>query len=329
MRRREFIQLVGGAALAWPLATYAQQQPVSRPVIGFLCSGPADVFAPRLAALWRGLNEAGYVENKNVTMEYRWAEGQFDQLPTLAADLVRRQVNMIVTAGGGITANTAKKATSSIPIVFVMGADPERLGIVSGVNRPGGNLTGVSYLTNAIGPKRLSLLHDFVPNATVFAALVNPNNPSSDGEANAIEAAAKAVGQQLIMLHASSERDLEATFSSLSQQGIGAVVVLADPVFDDNREKIVMLATQYAVPTSFTVREFAQAGGLMSYGASQSDAYRQAGVYAGRVLKGEKPADLPVLQPTKFEFVINLKTAKALGLTVPPSIIAIADEVIE
>jgi len=326
LKRREFMVLLGGAAATWPLAARAQQP--TMPVIGLLSGTNRE--ASRLDAIWRGLNEAGYVEGRNVAIEYRWAEGRLDRLPALAADLVRRRVAVIVAIRSAAAALAAKAATATIPIVFSIGGDAVKLGLVSSLNRPGGNITGTTFLYNTLAPKRLELLHELVPNAAVIGLLVNPKNPASESETSDTQAAARALGLKLIVQNASSSHDIDAAFTSFVQHRVDALTFAADAVFLDNcRDQLVALAARHAVPTMYFAREFTDAGGLMSYGGDMPDAYRLTGVYAGRILKGEKPADLPTQQATKVELIINLKTAKALGITVPLPLSGRADEVIE
>jgi putative ABC transport system substrate-binding protein len=325
IRRRDFITLLGGAG-AWPLAARAQQP--KTPVIGYLNGSSPDLSAPSLAAFRQGLKEAGYVEGENVAIEFRWAEDHNDRMPMLAADLVRRQVNVIAT-GGSPAALAAKAATTTIPIVFQTGVDPVAMGLVANLNRPSGNLTGVTTLGSELGPKRLELLHDLVPTATNIALLVNPTNPDAETQSRGAQAAAGTLGLQLHVLRASAERDFDTVFATLLKLRPSALVIGADPFFISRREQIGALALRHAVPAIYQFREFAAAGGLMSYGSSLTDSVRLAGVYTGRILRGEKPADLPVQQSTKVELIINLKTAKALGLAVPLALLTRADEVIE
>jgi putative ABC transport system substrate-binding protein len=327
MKRREFISLIGGAAAAWPLAARTQQQP-AMPVVGFLHFGPPGPFANQVAAFHQGLNETGYVEGQNVAIAYRWAEGHYDRLTALADDLVSRKVD-VITAIGPPCASAAKHATSTIPIVFTTGNDPIRDGLVASLARPGGNLTGVSILAVELVPKRLELLSELVPQARVFGLLVNPTNGYSEPMIRDAQAAAGAKGVQLKILNASTQTEIDTALANLASLRVDALVIGDDPFFVAQQKQLVALASRYLIPTAYQFREFAAAGGLVSYGPSLAAAIRQAGVYAGKIVKGAKPADLPVVQPTKFELVVNLKTAKALGLDVPPTLLARADEVIE
>src|SRR5450759_2789806 len=325
MQRREFITLIGGAAVAWPIGAGAQQP--TMPVVGFLRS-PSLADATHLVIAFRlGLKEAGFVEGQNVAIEYRSAENDRDKLTALVSDFTRRPVVVIV--GDNPSALVAKAVTTTVPIVFATGGDPVSDGLVASLNRPGGNVTGVSFISGVLGPKRLELLRQLVPRAKTIAMLVNPSTAETVTERSDVQAAAQAIGQQLIILDVSSDRDIETAFATFVQRGAGALLVGTGGFMFSNRERLVALAARHALPANYFLREFVVAGGLMSYGTSITDAYRQVGIYAGRILKGEKPANLPVMQPTKFELVINLKTAKALGLTVPPTLLTSADEVIE
>ena len=328
MTRREFITLLGGAAIAWPLVARAQQS--TMPVIGFLGSASSDLWASRLRTFHQGLSETGYVEGRNVAIEYRWAQGQNDHLPQMAADLGRRQVTVIAAPGSTPATLAAKAATAVIPIVFEIAADPVQLELVASLARPGGNITGVTSLNAEVGPKRLELLHELVPTATVIGLLVNPTNPNlAEPTTKNLQAAAGTLGLQVHVLHASSDAEVDAVFATLLRLRAGALVIGADPFFSSRLEQLAALTVRHAVPTVYQTREFTAAGGLMSYGASFTDTFRAVGIYTGRILRGDKPADLPVQQTTKVELFLNLKTAKALGLEVPRTLIARADEVIE
>jgi putative ABC transport system substrate-binding protein len=326
MRRREFISLLGGTVATWPVAARAQQPKM--PLIGLLSSTSADAYASRIAAFRQGLNETGYVEGRNVAIEYRWAAGKYDQLPGMAAELVRRQVDVLVAITTP-SAFAAKAATTAIPIVFEMGTDPVAAGLIASLSRPGSNLTGVSLLNVELGAKRLEVLHELVPSATVLAALLNPTNPNAETLSRELQAAADTLGVQLNIFRASTEGDFDTVFAILPRLRAGGLMIGSDPFFNSRSGQLAELAMQHAVPTIYQYRTFAAAGGLISYGGSFTEPFRQTGIYAGRVLKGEKPADLPVQQSAKVELIINLKTAKALGLTVPLSLLGRADEVIE
>jgi putative ABC transport system substrate-binding protein len=324
MKRRDFITLLGGAA-TWPATARAQQ--TALPVVGFLHNASAGAWAPFITAFRNGLSEVGYVDGQNVTIEYRWAEGRDDRVPALATELIRRPVSVIVT--NTIGAQAARAATKTIPIIFLVGTDPVKLGLVASLNRPGGNMTGVNFFNQELEAKRLGLLHELVPKAALVAVLVNPNRPDAMDQLGKVKEAVLGLGLRTHILDANTVIEIESGFASLAQQRADALIVTADPFLLSRRDQIVALAAGHAIPTIYSTHEFTDAGGLMSYGTSQTDGYRQVGVYAGRVLKGEKPADLPVMQSTKFEFLINLKTAKVLGLEVPLSLSASADRVIE
>jgi putative ABC transport system substrate-binding protein len=324
--RRELLAALGGAA-AWPLAARAQQAAI--PVIGYLSSRSPDDTAHLVAAFRRGLGENGFVEGQNVTIEYRWALGQYDWLPAMASELVRRPVAVLTTTGGEPSALAAKAATSTIPIVFAIGGDPVKAGLVASYNRPGGNATGINFQTHDMEAKRLGLLHELMPQAKVVAFLYNPKYVAAESQLHDVQQAARTLGLQIDVLHASTDNEINAAFRTMVQQRTAALILAADPFFDTRRSQLVVLAAYNMLPAIYQFREYAAAGGLMSYGIDAVDAYRQVGIYTARILKGARPVDLPVLQPTKFELVINLKTAKALGLEVPPTLSARADEVIE
>jgi putative tryptophan/tyrosine transport system substrate-binding protein len=326
VQRREFIFALGGAAATWPLKARAQQGPM--PVVGFLRPGSPEPNAHLVAAFRRGLGETGYIEGRNVAVEYRWAHND-DRLPELAAELVRLRVAVIVTPGSTAAAAAAKSATTTIPIVFSAGGDPVQTGLVASLNRPGGNVTGVSSMSGELGAKRLELLQELVPRAERFAVLVNPNNPLTTAFVTDVRTAAAAIGRQIEVLTASTSHDIDTAFASSQQKGVDALVVNPDPLFVGRRVQLATLAARYAVPAIYPFRDDAEAGGLMSYGPSNTDLVRQAGIYTGRVLKGEKPADMPILRATRFDLIINLTTAKALGLEIPPTLLVRADEVIE
>jgi putative ABC transport system substrate-binding protein len=327
MKRREFIALLGGAAAAWPMAARAQQ--AAMPVIGALFAVSAAEWEDFMVGFRRGLSESGFVEGQNVAIEYRWADGHFDSLPMMAADLVGRKVGLIFT-GGTVGVRAAMAATQTIPIVFTIGVDPIAAGFVASLNRPGGNVTGVTLISSELAPKRLELLRELVPTATKIALLVNPNNPASlRQETQGVEEAARRLGKEIIVVDAGTENELEGAFAAAVQRGAAAFLVESDPIFVSARLRIAALALRHSLPLISNDRQIVAGGGLMSYGTSIVDTFRQARTYVGRILKGEKTANMPVTQPTKFEFVINLKTAKALGIDVPPALLARADEVIE
>lgn len=328
MRRRDFIKVIAGSAVAWPFATHAQQ--AATPVIGYLDVGSSDGSAPIVAAFRKGLARTGQVEGRNVTIEYRWADGRNDRLPELAADLVRQKVTVIATPGSTAAALAAKATTTTTPIIFATGADPVAAGLISTLNRPGGNVTGVATLNAEVGPKRLELLHQIIPAASVFALLANPTNPViSEPLSRDAQASARTLGIRLHILHASNDGEIEAAFAALHGLAAGGVVIGSDQFFNSRSRQLAALALRHSLPAVYQYREFTAAGGLISYGASLTDAFELAGVYTGRILNGEKPADLPVQQSTKVELTVNLKTAKALGLTIPQSVLVAADDVIE
>jgi putative tryptophan/tyrosine transport system substrate-binding protein len=326
MRRREFITILSGA-VAWPLFARAQQRAL--PLIGFLSARSPAEAASSLGAFRQGLGEAGYFEGKNVTIEYRWAEGQYDRLPAMAAELVSRQVAVLAATGGKPSAQAAKAATGTIPIVFTIGSDPVQLGLVASLSKPGANITGVTFILPELGTKRLELLRQLIPKVSAITLLVNPNYPPSSVEIRDVQAGARSLGLQISVLNASIEPEIDTAFKTIAQQKVDALIVGADPFLVGQRDQLVRLAAHNAVPTFFPSREFVEAGGLISYGSNIANGYRQAGVYTGRILSGANPSDLPVLQPTSFSLFINLRTARALGLTVPANVLALADEVIE
>jgi ABC-type uncharacterized transport system substrate-binding protein len=327
VKRRDFITLLGGAAAAWPLVARAQQPSI--PVIGYLSSRSPDESRHLVEAFRMGLKAGGYVEGQNLAIEYRWGEGQYGRLPALAADLVRRGVAVLVTTGGEPSVLAAKAATSAIPIVFTVGGDPVKLGLVASLNRPGGNATGVSLLTTAPEAKRLGLLKELVPDAAVFGVLINPNYQEAEAQSREVQEAGRALGRRIQIANAGSDKELGTAFAALVEQRAAALLVAADPFFDTRRQRIVALAAQFKLPAIYQFRDYAVAGGLMSYGISISDGYRQVGIYTGQILKGAKPADLPIHQSIKFECVINLKTAKTFGLQISDNLLSLADEVIE
>jgi putative ABC transport system substrate-binding protein len=328
MRRREFLGVLGGAAVAWPVAAHAQQRAI--PVIGFLHTASPRPFASHFAAFRRGLSETGYVEGRNVTIEYRWAEGHFDRVPALVADLVHRRVNVIAAPGSTSAAVVVKAATTTIPIVFGVSDDPVKFGLVASFAHPGGNATGINFFTAELVAKRLGLLRELVPKAVRIGVLVNPaNTANTEATLRQVQAAARTMGLHIEVFKASTSGEIDAAFAALARARPDAMFVAPDAFYNSRRVQLATLAARFAIPAAFSVRDYAVAGGLMSYGTSIDDMFHQVGIYTGRVLKGEKPADLPVVQSTKFEFVINLRTAKALGLTVPPTLLARADEVIE
>jgi putative ABC transport system substrate-binding protein len=327
IRRRDVITLLGGAAVAWPLTARAQQS--ASPTIGYLSTRSPGEAKYVTDAFAQGLNETGYVEGRNLAIEYRWAELQYDRLPALASDLVRRKVVVIAAVGGIHSGLAAKAATSTIPIVFVSAGDPVTFGLVASLNRPGANVTGISMITVALAPKRLELLHELVPAPAVIAMLANPTSPYVELETKDVMASARALGREVQVLNASTGPEIDTAFTTVAQQGIRALLVSGDPFFDSQRDRLIVLAAHHAIPAIYQWREFPMIGGLMSYGTSILDAYRQSGIYVGKILKGAKPADLPVMQPTKFEFVINLRTSKALGIEISSKLLTFADEVIE
>ena len=326
MRRREFVVLFGGAAATWPFAACAQQ-PIS--VVGFVHTGEAKPNASFVAAFSQGLKDAGHVEGQTVSIEYRWADGHLERIPALVLELVRRPVAVLLTGGGDVPPLVAKGATATIPIVFVIGDDPVVSGLVPSLNRPGGNVTGATIIASELGAKRVEMMFELLPHVSTVAMLLNPNNPQSAIDSDITREALRAKRKEVHALHASNREEIDAAFTTLSELKIGALLLIPDPLFQSSRTQIIALAARHAVPTIYYTGTYAASGGLVSYGASFADMYRQMGVYVGKILKGAKPADLPVLQPTKFELIVNLKTAKTLGLNVPPSLLAQATEVIE
>jgi putative tryptophan/tyrosine transport system substrate-binding protein len=328
MRRREFIRFLGSGVVVWPLAARAQQQPAMQ-VIGVLGSGSPDGFASRVTAVRQGLTESGYIEGQNVSVEYRWAEGHYDRLPSMATDLVSHNVAVIIAIANIPAALAAKAATKTIPIVFVTGADPVEFNVVPNLNRPRGNITGVSTLSIEVEQKKLELLHKLVPKTAMIGVLVNPTNPNAKDKTRDLNVAASALGQKIMFLEASTENEIDIAFTRFIQRQVKALVVVSDSLFNSQFKQLVALSARHSLPAIYAFRDYVEADGLMSYGPSSAEAFRNAGIYAGRILKGEKPADLPVVQSSKFEFVINLKTAKTLGLEIPPALLALSDEVIE
>ena len=327
MQRREFITLLGGAAAAWPLTARAQQP--AMPVVGFLNNGSSNAFVPHVAAFRQGLSETGYVDGQNVSIEYRWADSKNDDLPGLVDDLVRRHAAIIVATGGTAAALAAHAATTAIPIVFAIGGDPVKFRLVSSLNQPGGNITGVSFLANALLAKQVGILHETISKEVAIGLLINPTNPNAEIDTKVVAAAANTLGHRLVVVTASTENEINTAFANLVQQRAGALLIFPDTLFSGQRDQLAALATRHKLPAVYNSRQFAAAGGLISYGTDQTDAYRQVGIYTGRILKGEKPGDLLVMQSTKFELVINLKTAKLLGLKISEPFLLIADEVIE
>jgi putative ABC transport system substrate-binding protein len=326
MRRRQFISVLGGVAAGWPLGAHAQARPA---VLGLVSTRAADDSAYLIGPFRRGLAESGYTEGQNLTIEYRWAEGKYDRLPALAAELINRRVSVIVAGGNDTAALTVKTASATIPLVFVVGSDPVKLGLVASFNRPGGNATGFTILTNTLEPKRLGLLHELVPQVKTIGVLLNPANPAAQRQLKDLEDAAHTIALELEIFRASTDPEIDSAFEAMAKRRIAALTVAADGYFNSRRQKIVALIARQAAPAMYQFREYPQIGGLMSYGIDLGEAYRQAGIYAGRILKGDKPGDLPVLQPTKFEFIINQKTAKALGIKFSDNLLSLADEVLE